>query len=146
MKSVFGVHTYININSNTEPMHENDISYKIRGAYHKISSLTGEELEQGVVCASAGNHAQGVAFSCKAKKIKVIRPQKDGSEPKVYNLDLSTIDGLQGGMMVMQANDIVYVTPRWRVATDLLREVTPILSLITTTTLLIVTVGRVNGN
>lgn len=45
-------------------------SYKIRGAYHKISSLTGEELEQGVVCASAGNHAQGVAFSCKAKKIK----------------------------------------------------------------------------
>jgi len=45
-------------------------SYKIRGAYHKISSLTAEELEQGVVCASAGNHAQGVAFSCKAKKTK----------------------------------------------------------------------------
>lgn len=45
-------------------------SYKIRGAYHKISSLTAEELEQGVVCASAGNHAQGVAYSCKAKEIK----------------------------------------------------------------------------
>lgn len=45
-------------------------SYKIRGAYHKISSLTASELNQGVVCASAGNHAQGVAYSCKLKQIK----------------------------------------------------------------------------
>ncbi|MFD0861728.1 threonine ammonia-lyase IlvA [Sungkyunkwania multivorans] len=40
-------------------------SYKIRGAYNKISSLTKEEKKRGVVCASAGNHAQGVALSCK---------------------------------------------------------------------------------
>ena len=40
-------------------------SYKIRGAYNKISSLTEEEKENGIVCASAGNHAQGVAISCK---------------------------------------------------------------------------------
>ena len=40
-------------------------SYKIRGAYNKISSLTPEEAQKGVVCASAGNHAQGVALSCK---------------------------------------------------------------------------------
>ncbi len=39
-------------------------SYKIRGAFNKISSLTDEELKKGVVCASAGNHAQGVAFAC----------------------------------------------------------------------------------
>lgn len=39
-------------------------SYKIRGAYNKITSLSAKELENGVVCASAGNHAQGVAFSC----------------------------------------------------------------------------------
>jgi len=39
-------------------------SYKIRGAYNKISSLTQEQLAKGVVCASAGNHAQGVAFAC----------------------------------------------------------------------------------
>jgi threonine dehydratase len=38
-------------------------SYKIRGAFNKISSLSREELERGVVCASAGNHAQGVAFA-----------------------------------------------------------------------------------
>lgn len=40
-------------------------SFKIRGAYHFIQSLTKEELANGVVCASAGNHAQGVAYSCK---------------------------------------------------------------------------------
>jgi len=45
-------------------------SYKLRGAYNKISSLSREELDRGVVCASAGNHAQGVAFSCKLLKIK----------------------------------------------------------------------------
>ncbi|GGE51607.1 L-threonine dehydratase biosynthetic IlvA [Pullulanibacillus camelliae] len=41
-------------------------SFKIRGAYHFMQSLSQEELERGVVCASAGNHAQGVAYSCKA--------------------------------------------------------------------------------
>ncbi|OEJ99312.1 threonine dehydratase [Flavivirga aquatica] len=45
-------------------------SYKIRGAFNKISSLTKEESNHGVVCASAGNHAQGVALSCKLLKIK----------------------------------------------------------------------------
>lgn len=39
-------------------------SFKIRGAYNKISSLSKKELENGVICASAGNHAQGVALSC----------------------------------------------------------------------------------
>lgn len=39
-------------------------SYKLRGAYNMICQLTVEELSRGVVCASAGNHAQGVAFSC----------------------------------------------------------------------------------
>lgn len=39
-------------------------SYKIRGAFNKISSLSKEQMQKGVVCASAGNHAQGVAFAC----------------------------------------------------------------------------------
>lgn len=39
-------------------------SYKLRGAYNKIVSLTEEEKLKGVVCASAGNHAQGVAYAC----------------------------------------------------------------------------------
>jgi threonine dehydratase len=45
-------------------------SYKIRGAYNLISSLSADARARGVVCASAGNHAQGVAFSCEALKIK----------------------------------------------------------------------------
>lgn len=45
-------------------------SYKIRGAFNKINSLTPSEKEQGIVCASAGNHAQGVAFSCNMLQIK----------------------------------------------------------------------------
>jgi threonine dehydratase len=45
-------------------------SYKIRGAYNKMSSITSDEKQQGIVCASAGNHAQGVALSCKLLKIK----------------------------------------------------------------------------
>jgi len=39
-------------------------SYKLRGAYNMISQLSPEQLSRGIVCASAGNHAQGVAFSC----------------------------------------------------------------------------------
>src|SRR5690606_28308105 len=45
-------------------------SYKLRGAYNKISGLSADQLKNGVVCASAGNHAQGVAYSCKKLGIK----------------------------------------------------------------------------
>jgi threonine dehydratase len=45
-------------------------SFKLRGAYYFIQSLDTEERERGVVCASAGNHAQGVAYACKALGIK----------------------------------------------------------------------------
>ncbi len=44
-------------------------SFKIRGAYNKLASLTAQQKKQGVVCASAGNHAQGVALSCFLLKI-----------------------------------------------------------------------------
>jgi len=44
-------------------------SYKIRGAYNKIRTIDPELVENGIVCASAGNHAQGVAFSCSKLKI-----------------------------------------------------------------------------
>lgn len=45
-------------------------SFKIRGAYNMIRSLTDAERTAGIVCASAGNHAQGVAFSCNALNIR----------------------------------------------------------------------------
>ncbi|MCX7986358.1 MAG: threonine ammonia-lyase [Bacteroidales bacterium] len=45
-------------------------SYKIRGAYNKIAQLDKKTLSKGIVCASAGNHAQGVAYSCRKLNIK----------------------------------------------------------------------------
>ncbi|WP_332021959.1 pyridoxal-phosphate dependent enzyme, partial [Kaistella sp.] len=47
-------------------------SYKLRGAYHKISSLSENDAKSGVVCASAGNHAQGVAFACRKLNINAV--------------------------------------------------------------------------
>ncbi|WP_207496101.1 threonine ammonia-lyase [Aridibaculum aurantiacum] len=45
-------------------------SYKIRGAYNMLSSLPADKLAKGAVCASAGNHAQGFAWSCKTLGVK----------------------------------------------------------------------------
>lgn len=45
-------------------------SYKLRGAYNKMTSLDPDVLKRGVVCASAGNHAQGVAYSCSRLSVK----------------------------------------------------------------------------
>lgn len=59
-------------------------SFKVRGAWSKLSKLTKEDCKKGVIAASAGNHAQGVAFSAMKKKIpcKIIMP-KSASPAKV---------------------------------------------------------------
>ena len=45
-------------------------AYKVRGAYYKISTLSDEERNKGLITASAGNHAQGVAFAAKKYGVK----------------------------------------------------------------------------
>lgn len=73
-----------------QPVH----SYKIRGAYNKMSSLTREELDKGVICASAGNHAQGVALSAKKLGVKativmpVTTPEIKTSAVKAYGAEI----------------------------------------------------------
>lgn len=64
--------------------HQKTGSFKIRGAYFKIKSLTEEEKKNGVVAASAGNHAQGVAFASSLEKIPctIVMP-KNASPAKV---------------------------------------------------------------
>ena len=47
-------------------------AYKLRGAYYKISTLTREERERGLITASAGNHAQGVAYAAQAYGVKAV--------------------------------------------------------------------------
>ncbi|MFX3625335.1 MAG: threonine ammonia-lyase IlvA [Ectobacillus sp.] len=57
-------------------------SFKIRGAYHCINSLQPGQLKNGVVCASAGNHAQGVAYTCRRLQIpaKIFMPNTTPSQ------------------------------------------------------------------
>ncbi len=65
-------------------------SYKIRGAYNMMSSLTEEVLRKGVVCASAGNHAQGFAYSCKKLNVNgvvfmpIITPKQKVDQTRMF--------------------------------------------------------------
>jgi threonine dehydratase len=65
-------------------------SYKLRGAYNMMSSLAKEQLQKGVVCASAGNHAQGFAYSCKKLGVKgvvfmpIITPQQKVQQTRFF--------------------------------------------------------------
>ena len=65
-------------------------SYKLRGAYNMMSLLPPNQLEKGVVCASAGNHAQGFAYSCKKLNVKgvvfmpIITPNQKVSQTKMF--------------------------------------------------------------
>jgi threonine dehydratase len=72
-------------------------SYKLRGAYNMMSSLPAEQLQRGVVCASAGNHAQGFAYSCKKLGVKgvvfmpIITPQQKVQQTKFFGEDFIEI-------------------------------------------------------
>ena len=65
-------------------------SYKLRGAYNMLVSLPAEQLEKGVVCASAGNHAQGFAYSCRKLGVKgvvfmpFITPRQKVNQTKMF--------------------------------------------------------------
>ena len=68
-------------------------SYKLRGAYNMMSSLPADQLQNGVVCASAGNHAQGVAYSCRRLGVKgvifmpIITPRQKVNQTKMFGDD-----------------------------------------------------------
>lgn len=65
-------------------------SYKLRGAYNMMRSLSADEMQRGVVCASAGNHAQGFAYCCKLLNIHgvvfmpVITPKQKITQTKMF--------------------------------------------------------------
>ena len=68
-------------------------SYKLRGAYNMMSRLAQDKLAKGVVCASAGNHAQGFAYSCKKLGVKgvifmpVITPKQKINQTRMFGED-----------------------------------------------------------
>ncbi|SFG41650.1 threonine ammonia-lyase [Oribacterium sp. WCC10] len=79
---------------------QNTGSFKIRGAYYKISTLTDEEKAKGVVACSAGNHAQGVALAAQRAGIKstiflpAIAPISKVEATKSYGAEIRLIDGV----------------------------------------------------
>jgi threonine dehydratase len=71
-------------------------SYKIRGAYNKMAAMGKEALAQGVVCASAGNHAQGVAYACHQMGVKghIFMPSTTPAQ-KVKQVKMFGKDGVE---------------------------------------------------
>lgn len=100
-------------------------SFKIRGAYYKMSKLVANQRAQGVVCASAGNHSQGVAYACAALKThgvifmptvtpkqKVDKVAHFGGEYVTIKLVGNTFDeAYQASMAYANVHNSIYVHP-----------------------------------
>lgn len=117
-------------------------AYKVRGAYYKISTLSEEERERGLVTASAGNHAQGVAYAAKiygvkativmpktTPLIKVNRTKSYGAEVVLYGdvYDESCQYALklakeQGATFVHPFDDEVVATGQGSIAMEIIKE------------------------
>lgn len=70
----------------------------------------------------------------KAHKIKLIRG--DLKNPQIYQIDLSTIDGMRKANLILQANDIIYVQPRTKIPQKVIENITPYLTLLTSVLLI----------
>lgn len=124
-------------------------SYKLRGAYNLIQSLNEDERARGVVCASAGNHAQGVAYSCRQLGIKgviympAITPKQKINQVKMFggdNIEIvltgDTFDDCQAyALEFSNKNNRVFIPPfdhlkviegQGTVAREILDEITNI--------------------
>ena len=100
-------------------------SYKLRGAYNMMSSLDTALTSKGVVCASAGNHAQGFAYSCKKLNIRgvvfmpIITPNQKISQTKMFgddNIEIKLVgdtfdDCAEAAKKFTQENGMVFIPP-----------------------------------
>lgn len=100
-------------------------SYKLRGAYNMMSSLAQDQLQRGVVCASAGNHAQGFAYSCKKLGVKgvvfmpIITPKQKVTQTKMFGesfIEIKLIgdtfdDCATAAKQFTQENNMVFIPP-----------------------------------
>jgi polysaccharide biosynthesis/export protein len=90
-----------------------------------------------VISSAGGIHQRG-----KAKKIRVMRQMPQGRE--VYLIDLSTLEGLAYADMIIQANDIIYIEPVTQYTREVLREVAPVISLISSAIVVITVLTNIN--
>lgn len=100
-------------------------SFKIRGAYNLMRGLSEEQRKKGVVCASAGNHAQGVAYSCKAMKVRgkiympTTTPRQKVSQVKQFGGEFIEIvlagdtfdDSLKEALACSETEEMAFIHP-----------------------------------
>ncbi|MCU0360207.1 MAG: polysaccharide biosynthesis/export family protein [Bacteroidia bacterium] len=104
------------------------------GGSAKVLPLTNNNTTVMEALAAAG----GIVEDGKAYKVKLIRNSKKvGGKPLVYLMDLSTIDGLSAANSIVQANDIIYVEPRYKPLATFNKEVLPLVTTITGVILII---------
>ncbi|TVR41753.1 MAG: hypothetical protein EA392_01065 [Cryomorphaceae bacterium] len=101
------------------------------GGDARVITLTNNNMTVTEALAQAG----GVAKRGNASKIKLIRNSPEGR--KVYLINLAKIDGVADGDIIVQANDIIYVEPVPQYVAEALRDVTPLVGLLTTFLVLI---------
>jgi len=87
-------------------------------------------------------NAGGLSQRGKAKRVKLFRLDPAGGPRKIYEFDLSTIEGLKYADIVMEGDDVVYVQPNAEIAREILSDLNPLISLLTTTLLVL---GIVRG-
>jgi threonine dehydratase len=100
-------------------------SYKLRGAFNMMSSLPTEQLKKGVVCASAGNHAQGFAYSCRKLNVKgvvfmpLITPRQKINQTKMFgegNVEIKLVgdtydDCAMAAIKYTEENQMTFIPP-----------------------------------
>ena len=107
------------------------------GGDAKVVQLDNNNTTLLEVLAMAG----GVNRRGDARKVKLFRQDIEGTR-KVYQFDMSTIDGLKYADIVMQGDDVVYVQPNPEIARELLQDITPVITLLTSVVLVM---GIVRG-
>ena len=108
------------------------------GGEASVLPLTYNNMTLFEVLATAG----GISQSNSSKRIKIIRKSKEGI--KIFNADLSTIEGISQGNMIMQSHDIVYITPNFNIGTEIAQDINSIFSFISTLSLVWLTITQIN--
>lgn len=121
-------------------------SFKLRGAYYKISKLTDEQKKKGVIACSAGNHAQGVALASKVNNIKAnifipsTAPISKVEATRSYGANIRLIDGVYddayraavefqkstGGEFIHPFDDIDVIAGQGTIALEVLEQLNSI--------------------
>jgi polysaccharide export outer membrane protein len=107
------------------------------GGEARVVNLNYNNMTLFEVLASAG----GISSSNSSKKIKIIRKTNNGI--KIFNADLSTINGISQGNMIMQSHDIVYITPNFNLGSEIIQDVNSVFSFISSITLLWLTISQI---